>query len=265
MSDQRNGGTTTRLLQASLEEGGSERNCERPREPWKGEYVKSIVYAGLDAIITCFALISSISASSSSSMDVLVLGFANLVADAISMGFGDFVSTTSEQDVITEERRVTEWDVMNNRESEQRELVKHYQALGMDYKDATMVVDIFTKYNDIMVYERMVADKGMLPADQKVKPWRNGLVTFASFMVFGSAPLLSFIIMIPFTDSDLVKFVTACVVSALALALLGVAKARVGGQNIVFSAAITLLSGVIAAAAAYLIGWLLEHVAGLED
>lgn len=70
---------------------------------------------------------------------VLVLGFANLVADAISMGFGDLVSASSERDVITEERRVTEWDVMNHRNNEQRELVRHYQALGMDYNDATMV------------------------------------------------------------------------------------------------------------------------------
>lgn len=52
-------------------------------------------------------------------VDVLVLGFANLVADAISMGFGDIVSTSSERDVIIEERRVTEWDVMNRRGNEQ--------------------------------------------------------------------------------------------------------------------------------------------------
>uniref|UniRef100_A0A0R0F308 Vacuolar iron transporter n=1 Tax=Glycine max TaxID=3847 RepID=A0A0R0F308_SOYBN len=247
------GGTTTRLLQTAAEDGG-ERKSERPKEPWKGEYVKSMVFAGLDAIITCFSLISSISASTSSS-----------VADAISMGFGDFVSASSEQDVIIEERRVTEWDVINQRDKEQTELVKHYQNLGMDYNDATMVVNIFTKYNDILVDQRMVADKGMLPADQEVKPWRNGLVTFASFMLFGSTPLLSFIILIPFTDNDSVKFLSACIVSALALALLGVAKARIAGQNIMLSAAVTLLCGAIAAASAYLVGWLLKLMAGLES
>jgi len=63
------GGTTTRLLPTAAEDGGdSDReSSERPREPWKGEYVKSIVFAGLDAIITCFALISSINASTRSS------------------------------------------------------------------------------------------------------------------------------------------------------------------------------------------------------
>lgn len=71
--------------------------------------------------------------------NVLVLGFANLVADAISMGFGDIVSASSERDVVIEERRVTEWDVLNGREDEQRELVRYYQSLGMDYDDATTV------------------------------------------------------------------------------------------------------------------------------
>jgi len=70
---------------------------------------------------------------------VLVLGFSNLVADAISMGFGDSLSASSEQEVIIEERKVTEWDVINQRKKEQSELVNHYQALGMEYNDATMV------------------------------------------------------------------------------------------------------------------------------
>lgn len=127
------------------------------------------------------------------------------------------------------------------------------------------VVNIFTKYKDIMVDQRMMADKGVLPADQEVKPWKNGLVTFASFMLFGSVPLLSFIILIPFTDNESIKFVSACLASALALALLGVAKARIAGQNIMFSVAVTLFSGSIAAASAYLVGWMLKHIAGLES
>ncbi|PNY03488.1 hypothetical protein L195_g026820, partial [Trifolium pratense] len=198
--------------------------------------------------------------------NVLVLGFANLVADAISMGFGDIVSASSERDVIIEERRVTEWDVLNSRGNEQRDLVRYYQSLGMDYNDADQeVVNIFTKYNDILVDQKMVADKGILPADQEVKPWKNGLITFTSFMIFGSIPLLSFIILIPFTDSDSVKFVSACLVSALGLALLGVARARIAGQNMVFTTAITLFSGVIAGAAAYLVGWLLKNIAGVDQ
>ncbi|PQM36796.1 uncharacterized protein Pyn_03928 [Prunus yedoensis var. nudiflora] len=108
------------------------RKSERPKEPRKGEYAKSILYAGLDAIVTCFSLISSV--------DVLVLGFANLVANGISMGFGDFMSSSNEKDVAAKERAVTERDVANDSGPEELvELLRRYQALGMDVNDATTV------------------------------------------------------------------------------------------------------------------------------
>ncbi|KAL4621760.1 hypothetical protein ACB092_06G252400 [Castanea dentata] len=169
--------STSRLLRAEDGRGDSERGgaSGRPREPWKGEFVKSIVYAGLDAIVTCFSLISSISASRYSSVDVLVLGFSNLVADGISMGFGDFVSSSTEKDVAAKERAVTAWDVTNHGGNEQEELLRQYQALGMDISDATTVVNIFAKYKDIFVDEKMMAHKGILPPDEADKPWKNGL------------------------------------------------------------------------------------------
>lgn len=126
------------------------------------------------------------------------------------------------------------------------------------------MVNIFAKYKDLMVDERMATQKGILPPDQSEKPWKNGLVTFIAFLLFGSAPLLAFIILIPFTDNDTYKFIGACVLSALSLALLGVAKAMIARQNYALSAAITLFNGAIAGTAAYIIGWTLRNVAGLD-
>ncbi|KAF4386784.1 uncharacterized protein LOC115706719 [Cannabis sativa] len=248
------------------EESDGEGRRERPKLPWNSEYGKSIVYGGLDAIVTCFSLISSISANRLSSVDVLVLGFANLVADGISMGFGDFVSSSTEKDAAVIERAVTEWDVTNHSGPQKMDLLHQYQALGMDLDDATTVVNIFAKYKDILVDEKMMAQKGKLPPDQAGgdKPWKNGLVTFAAFIIFGSAPLLSFIILIPITDNESVKFLGACLLSALALAFLGVAKAKIAGQNYALSAFTTLFTGAIAAGAAYALGWILRSIAGLD-
>lgn len=61
------GGDTTRLLRSEGGEAENQKISKRPKEPWRGEYVKSIVYAGLDAIVTCFSLISSMSAGHLSS------------------------------------------------------------------------------------------------------------------------------------------------------------------------------------------------------
>lgn len=52
-------------------------------------------------------------------VDVLVLGFANLVADGISMGLGDFVSSSTEKDVAAKERAVIDWDVRNHNRPQQ--------------------------------------------------------------------------------------------------------------------------------------------------
>ncbi|KAF5464145.1 hypothetical protein F2P56_014248 [Juglans regia] len=180
------------------------------------------------------------------------------------MGFGDFVSSSTEKDVAARERAVTEWDVSNHGGTEELGLLRQYQTLGMDVNDAMTVVNIFAKYKEIMVDEKMMAQKGMLPPDQADKPWKHGLVTFAAFLLFGSVPLLSFIVLIPFTHSDTLKFVGACVLAAFALALLGLAKAKIAGQNYAFSMVVTLFNGAIAAAAAYTLGSLLTNVAGLE-
>ena len=71
--------------------------------------------------------------------DVLVLGFANLVADGISMGFGDFVSNGTEKDAAVMERMVTEWEVANRSGPQMTQLIRYYHALGMDLHDATTV------------------------------------------------------------------------------------------------------------------------------
>ena len=55
-----------------------------------GKYVKSLVFGGLDGIITTFAVVAASKGGSLSTEIVLLMGFANLFADGLSMGFGDF-------------------------------------------------------------------------------------------------------------------------------------------------------------------------------
>lgn len=65
-----------------------------------GKYIKNIVYGGIDGIVTTFAVVASGSGASLSIGILLILGFANLIADGFSMGFGDFVSSLAEQEYL---------------------------------------------------------------------------------------------------------------------------------------------------------------------
>jgi len=58
-----------------------------------GQYIKSAVFGGLDGIVTTFAVVAGVAGASLSPGIVLIMGFANLVADGLSMAIGDYLST----------------------------------------------------------------------------------------------------------------------------------------------------------------------------
>ncbi len=62
-----------------------------------GEYLKSMVYGGMDGIITTFAIVCAASGANKDDATIVTMGVANLIADAISMGMGDYISDKAEQ------------------------------------------------------------------------------------------------------------------------------------------------------------------------
>ena len=71
----------------------------------QGRYVKSVVYGGLDGIVTTFAVVAGVAGASLSAGVVLILGFANLIADGLSMAIGDYLSTKAENEYAAAERQ----------------------------------------------------------------------------------------------------------------------------------------------------------------
>ncbi|MCO5546956.1 hypothetical protein L7F22_000395 [Adiantum nelumboides] len=233
--------------------------------PKAGEFAKSIVYGGLDAIVTSFALVASISGSNHSSGAVLVLGFANLLADGISMGFGDFVSSSTENDLAFTYRKAMGWKVRKDPHTQLLNLVSKYKDHGMDESDAQMVVECFSKYRNLFLDQKMTMEQGLVTPDPSESLWKNGCVTFLSFLCFGCTPLLAYVILNPFTSNSQIKFAAATVVTVIALVTLGLAKAKISGQKYLSSVLMVLLNGGIAAGVAYLVGWLLTDVLGIEE
>ncbi|CAM6127523.1 unnamed protein product [Calypogeia fissa] len=230
-----------------------------------GSYVKSIIYGGLDAIVTSFALVASVSGGGIGSGAVLVLGLANLIADGISMGFGDYLSTTTEQNYAANEQKVADWEVERDLHAQAINMVEVYEMNGMEKSDAEEVVKIFAKYKDLLVEQKMTLQDGLLPPDEEEEAWKNGVVTFVSFLCFGCTPIFAYVILNPFTNNVHVKFASACLVTALALIVLGIAKARISGGKYLSSALTVLSNGGFAAAAAYAISWGLTNLLGIDE
>lgn len=229
-----------------------------PHRAGGGQYIKSFVYGGLDGTITTFAVVAGVAGASLSSNVILILGFANLIADGIAMAFGDFLSTRAEQQYHASERRREEWELEHYPEGEKKELIEIYEEKGLSEEDASTLVGILEKHPEVMVDTMMVVELGIL--EEHESPLKNGMVTFAAFVLFGFIPLLVFVLM-HFTGWQLNGMVWACVLTGATLFGLGVAKSRFSAGTWWRAGAEMLLLGGLAAVAAFFVGKALESLA----
>jgi len=225
----------------------------------QGRYIKSVVYGGLDGIITTFAVVAGVAGAALSAGIVLILGFANLIADGISMAIGDYLSSKSEREYEAAERKREAWEVEHYPDGEKKELVEIYEAKGISRDDAESMVAIIAKNPKAWVDIMMVEELGIVGSDES--PLGNALATFFSFAVFGFVPLLTYVVatFVPVLRAN--SFPVAAALTGATLFALGAVKVRITGKNWFFSGLETFVIGGITAAAAYGVGVLLGGLA----
>lgn len=225
----------------------------------QGRYVKSLVYGGLDGIITTFAVVAGVAGASLSASVVLILGLANLIADGLSMAIGDYLSTKAENEYARAERERERWEVEHYPEGERREMIELYIGKGIGREDAETVTAILSKHRDAWVSIMMVEELGIVESEES--PLRNALVTFGSFAVFGFVPLLAYVVFRFFPGLQGQSFWVSSALTGLTLFTLGALKVRITNRNWLASGLEMLLVGGLAAAAAYGIGRALAGLA----
>lgn len=223
----------------------------------QGKYIKNIVYGGLDGTITTFAAVAGVAGAALKPEIVLIMGFANLVADGLSMAIGDFLSTKAEIAFSKAEREREAWEVEHYPEGEKLELIELYIAKGMDQKDAETVTEIISKNKKSWVDIMMVEELGILHTDES--PIKNALITFTSFSFFGFLPILAYVFL-QFLPTMPNPFIIASIMTGLTLFSLGALKVKVTGQNWFLSGLEMFLVGGIAAASAYGVGAFLNLI-----
>jgi VIT1/CCC1 family predicted Fe2+/Mn2+ transporter len=223
-------------------------------------YVGEMVYGGLDGIITTFAVVSGVAGAELGTGVILILGLANLFADGFSMATGSYLSTKSEQEFYEMERDRETWEVEHYPEGERAELYELYRASGYDEDEAHQMIRIITREKSRWVDAMMVDELGLLRDDRK--PLLNASATLLSFIVFGSTPLLIYLLGLAFTLPQSLSFPVSIALSGAALFGLGAVKVRVTHQNPLRSGLEMLLVGGLAASVAYLVGALLKGIGG---
>jgi DNA damage-binding protein 1 len=132
-----------------------------------GEIIKSVVLGGLDGIITTFAIVCAVAGAGSLGDKVVILmGVANLIADAISMGLGDYISEKAENTYINAEQDRERWEMENFLEGEISEMVDIYvERHGFKRDDAVAILGIMAKNREFFLSHMMVEELGLMPVD----------------------------------------------------------------------------------------------------
>lgn len=223
------------------------------------EYIAEFVYGGIDGAITTFAVVAGAEGANLGISVVIILGLANLIADGFSMSVGNFFSTKADRDSFEKHKQVEYWEIENLREREIDEIREIYAAKGFKGELLDQVVEVIISDKEIWVDTMMKEELEMVKGDKA--PYKTAGVTFLSFLVVGSVPLLSYV----FAGEDLTVndpelFFYSCLLTGVALAIVGSLKSIVNEKNIFIGIAETMLLGGIAALLAYFVGDVLENL-----
>jgi len=226
------------------------------------KYIKSVIYGGLDGIITIFAMVASTSGASLSTGLLLVIGCANLFADAFSMSVSDYLSSKAEADyqMAREKKKMVELEV--DFEKYKSILREVYLKRGYSAQDSTILTNILSKDKRTVVEILLHEDEN--GEEHILSPSRSALWTFGSFVLFGFLPLVTYIVSPSvFTHYQIAsaqekqsgEFWTATILTCFTLCGLGVMKAKCTEKEPLAAGLEMLFLGGSAAVMAFAIAW----------
>jgi vacuolar iron transporter family protein len=211
-------------------------------------WLRASVLGANDGIVSTGALIVGVAAAGTDAKTILLTGLAGLVAGAVSMAAGEYVSVHSQADLekadLTKERA----ELRDSPEAELRELTNIYAQRGLDATLARQVAEQLTAHDALAAHARDELGINDLSAPRPI------LAALSSAASFTAGALLPLILGVLFSGRLLIPAVT--VGSLVLLALLGALAARIGGASMLRGAARVTFWGALALALTISLGTL---------
>ncbi len=224
-------------------------------------YLRQIVYGGSDGIVTTFAVVAGFSGanidpsmSSLPVLTVLLFGFANLFADATSMGLGNFLSVRADNDVYRQENAIIKSKLIQDPGTYIEISARLLETKGFNKEESAAIAHIYSRNTH---YWADFMSRNLLNMTDSIneKAFQTSLATFLAFISFGSIPLIPYIF---FHVSVSAQFLYSIVSAGVALILLGIFRWKVSKRNVFLSVLETLLIGGTSAVVAYCVGFMFQ-------
>lgn len=215
-----------------------------------GPHVEDFVFGANDGIITTFAIVAGATGGALGTIVILILGFANLLADGVSMGASNYLAKRSRNDYIDSQREMEEWEVDHMPEQEKDEVRRIFQEKGIEGEQLDAVVEAITQNRPAWIDIMMTHELGLV--DGGSPPIKHGLATFGAFVVAGFVPLVPYL----FCSGESC-FVFSAAAAGVTLFATGALRTLITGINWARGGLEMLGVGSIAAGVAYGVGRLI--------
>jgi len=214
-----------------------------------GNAIRAAVLGGNDGLVSVFSLVMGVAGATGGNKAVLLAGTAGLMAGALSMALGEWISVKSSQELYENQMAIEMEELETNPEGEQHELALIYMAKGIpENQSLEMAAEIMkdkTHAHEVLVKEEL----GINPEELKGSATEAALYSFLLFTIGGLVPLL------PFMFTTGIHAIAASVImSAFGLFLIGAAITLFTGKNLWYSGFRMIFFGLIAAAVTFGIG-----------
>jgi len=216
-------------------------------------WLRAAVLGANDGIVSTASLIIGVAAASTTHENILLAGIAGLVAGAMSMAAGEYVSVSSQFDTESADLELERLSLEEDFEGEMVELADIYKDRGLDPALATQVAEQLMAHDALGAHAR---DEIGISHNVTARPVQAALYSAATFIVGAALPLIvAWVIPGP-------QLIAAVAISSLVfLAFLGSLAARVGGARVVVGAIRVTFWGALAMALTAAVGRLFGVVA----
>ncbi|MEZ0152609.1 MAG: VIT1/CCC1 transporter family protein [Candidatus Reddybacter sp.] len=233
-----------------------ERIAKRLQHGPSSVYLKDFVYGAVDGAVTTFAVVAGVAGAGMSAGVIIVLGFANLLADGFSMAVSNYLGTRAENQFRAETRKREQDEIYKWPEGEREEVKQIYALKGFEGDLLDQVVDVITADNERWIDTMLQEEHGMSLQDHH--PGKAGFATFVAFSLIGLIPLLPYLLNWINPGAVASAFFWSSALTAAAFLWVGAVKARFVNQSRLVGAVETLGIGGIAAVLAYGAGVMLK-------
>ena len=227
------------------------RHKERHRSERIG-WLRAAVLGANDGIVSTASLILGVAAAGGNQSGIIIAGIAGLVAGAMSMAAGEYVSVSSQADTEEADLALERQELAADDKSEREELARIYIARGVESALAQQVADQLMARDALGAHTR---DELGISDVQRARPVQAAFASAGTFSIGAAMPLLS-VLLAPSTSLAAVVMGTSLVF----LAILGGLAARAGGARATVGALRVTFWGALAMALTYGVGALFGAV-----